>query len=120
MLTENNAGDELTRTPTVTGWQKHLVGDAEFCWNLTTCKKIGTFQICNGLSMYDNFRMYTQRFSTLRLIEIGPLLSRKVIYSAGDSSNERKKEQSLLCEESRTVENGVRNRENKPIISMVI
>ena len=70
--------------------------------------------------MYDNFGMYTQRFSTLRLIEIGPPLSRKVIYSAGDSSNERKKEQSLLCEESRTVENGVRNRENKPIISTVI
>ena len=41
--------------------------------------------------MYDNFGMYTQRFSTLRLIEIGPPLSRKVIYSAGDSSNERKK-----------------------------
>ena len=71
--------------------------------------------------MYDNFGMYmyTQRFCTLQLIEIGPLLSRKVIYSAGDSSNERKK-QSLLCEESRTFENGVRNRENKPIISTVI
>ena len=80
MLTENNAGDELTRLPTVTGWQKHLMGDAEFCWNLNSCNKISTFQICNGLSMYDNFGMYTytQRFCTLQLIEIGPLLGRKV------------------------------------------
>ena len=46
--------------------------------------------------MYDNFGMYTQRFCTLQLIEIGPLLSRKVIYSAGDSSNERKKKVASL------------------------
>ena len=45
MLTENNAGDELTSFATVTGWQKHLVGDAEFCWNLNPCKKISTFFI---------------------------------------------------------------------------
>ena len=32
----------------------------------------------------------------------------------------KEKKQSLLCEESRTFENGVRNRENKPIISTVI
>ena len=80
MLTENNAGDELTSIATVTGWQKHLVRNAEFCWNLNPCNKISTFQICNGLSMYDNFGMYTytQMFCTLQLIEIGPLLGRKV------------------------------------------
>ena len=100
MLTENNAGDELTSPATVTGWQKHLMGDTEFCWNLNPCKKISTFQICNGLSIYDNFGMYTQRFCTLQLIEIGPLLSRKVIYSAGDSSNERKKKSRFFAKKA--------------------
>ena len=50
--------------------------------------------------MYDNFGMYTQRFCTLQLIEIGPLLSRKVIYSAGDSSNERKKKSRFFAKKA--------------------
>ena len=95
MLTENNAGDELTSIAAVTGWQKHLVGDAEFRWNLNPCNKISTFQICNGLSMYDNFGMYAQKFCTLQQIVSRPQLSRKVFYPAGDSLNERKKTASL-------------------------